>query len=161
MVVGIPQPAAAAVVTGVRVNAAEARMIRLVNAARVQAGMPTLVLAPGYTDVARRWSRAMSARHTLGHNPRLAANLSVAGGRTWRAVGENVAFGYSAGVIFGMYMRSPRHRANILDRSYRYVGIGWVEAGSGRGYTTLVFSNTYSAGYGPSRTVPARCTSHR
>lgn len=133
-------------------------MVRLVNAARLRAGLPGLHLAPGYVDVARRWSRAMAARHTLVHNPRLAANLAVAGGQTWRVIGENVAYGYSAGVVFGMYMRSAPHRANILGRSYRYVGVGWVEAGSGRGYTTLVFANSYSSSYGPTRVAPAPCT---
>jgi uncharacterized protein YkwD len=148
------------VVRGIRVNAAEARMLKLVNASRGRAGLPGLRLAPGYTDVARRWSHAMAARHALVHNPRLVANVRVSGGATWRAVGENVAFGYSADVVFQMYMRSPPHRSNILGRTYRYIGVGWVETGAGPGYTTLVFSNSYSARYGPSRVQPARCTTH-
>jgi uncharacterized protein YkwD len=163
--IGVLAPAASAsaatstlVVGGVRVNAAEARMVRLVNASRGRAGLPGLRLAPGYTDVARRWSRAMAARHTLVHNPSLAANVRVAGGATWRAIGENVAFGYSPDVIFRMYMRSAPHRSNILGRSYRYLGVGWVQTASGPGYTTLVFSSSYSTSYGPTRVPPGPCS---
>lgn len=151
-------PASASItsVSGVRVNGAEARLVRLLNAQRVRAGLPALRLAPGYTDVARRWSRAMAARHTLVHNPRLAASVSNAGGRTWRAIGENVAFGYRPETVFTSFMGSAPHRANIMSGSYRYVGVGWVETG-GRGYTTLVFANAYSSSYGPARVAAAPC----
>lgn len=165
IVVAGPAQAASAsastVVDGVRVNAAEARLARLVNASRSRAGLPRLQFAPGYTDVARRWSLAMAARHTLVHNPRLAANVSLVGGATWRAIGENIAFGYSPDVIFRMYMNSPPHRANILSARYRFFGVGWVETAGGPGYTTLVFSSAYSRSYGPSRVAPVRCTADR
>ncbi|MEP7053857.1 MAG: CAP domain-containing protein [Actinomycetota bacterium] len=145
---------------GVRVNAAEARMFRLVNASRHHAGLAPLRLAPGYTDVARRWSRAMAVRHTLVHNPRLVANVTTSGGATWRAIGENVAYGYRPDVVYGMYMNSPPHRANILGPGYRYIGVGWVQTAAGPGYTTLVFSSSYSSSYGPTRVPPGPCTVH-
>lgn len=132
-------------------------MLGLVNAARQRAGLRPLRLAPGYTDVARRWSRRMAVRRTLVHNPSLAANVRVAGGASWRVIGENVAYGGDAASVFGMYMRSAPHRNNILGRRYSHVGIGWVESGQGIGYTTLVFSSTYSASYGPARVLPAPC----
>ncbi|MEO6712977.1 MAG: CAP domain-containing protein [Mycobacteriales bacterium] len=153
--------AATTTISRVRLNAAEARMLRLVNVQRARAGVPVLRIAAGYTDVARRWSRAMAARHTLVHNPRLAANVSTSGGATWRAIGENVAYGYGPSTVFAMYMKSPPHRANILSRSYRYVGIGWVETSAGPGYTTLVFSSSYSTSYGPARVAPAPCRLYR
>ena len=137
-----------------RVNAAEGRLLRLVNVARRQAGVRPLRLAPGFTDVARRWSKGMAVRRTLTHNPHLAASVQVAGGASWRVIGENVAFGGDADSVFRMYMASAPHRANILSPSYQFLGIGWVERDKGRGYTTLVFSSAYSHAYGPTRVEP-------
>ena len=99
----------------------------------------------------------MAARRTLVHNPRLAAHVRVAGGATWKSIGENVAYGYSANTVFRTYMQSAPHRANILSRNYSHVGVGWVETG-GTGYTTLVFSSSYSTAYGRSRVPPAQCS---
>jgi uncharacterized protein YkwD len=153
---GPASPASAfTVVSGVRLNAAEARMFALVNAARVSHGLPALRLAPGYTDVARRWSASMATRRTLVHNPHLAANVVASGGQDFRIAGENVAFGGSANVVFPAYMNSPPHRHNILGASYQYAGIGWVESAHGPGFTTMVFAADYSPSYGGCR-VPAR-----
>jgi uncharacterized protein YkwD len=54
--------------------------------------------------------------------------------------GENVAVGYRSGrsVVNAGWMRSPGHRANILDRRFRMMGIGARRAG-GRWYVAQVF----------------------
>jgi uncharacterized protein YkwD len=137
-----------------RVNAAEARFLTLVNRARSARGIAKLSIAPGYTDVARRWSAVMAKRARMAHNPDLISQVSRSGGSRWRAVAENVAYGDSADEVFAIYMRSAPHRANILNRSYRWIGLGWAERANGVGYNTQVFVNTYSTGYGGSR-VPA------
>jgi uncharacterized protein YkwD len=50
--------------------------------------------------------------------------------RTSWTVGENIAWGSgtlaSAGALVDAWMKSPPHRANILQRSYREVGVGLV-----------------------------------
>ena len=129
-------------------------MLRLVNSARTSRGLPALALAPGYTDVARRWSATMAGRFTMFHNPRLAADVTASGGSSFRVLGENVAWGGSADTVFPAYMRSTGHRRNILGAGYHYVGIGWVESARGPGFTTLVFAGGYSSSYGGCR-VPA------
>jgi hypothetical protein len=48
-------------------------------------------------------------------------------------------------------MNSPGHRANILDRSMRYLGMGWVERPDGSGYNTQVFVDSYTSAYGHTR----------
>lgn len=139
---------------GVRVNAVEARVLTLINRARTSRGIPAVKIVPGFTDVARRWSAVMATRRQMVHNPSLVTQVVAGGGSGWRALAENVGYGYDADTLFAAYMRSAPHRANILSRAYRYVGIGWAERPGGLGYNTQVFVNTYSTSYGRSR-VPA------
>jgi uncharacterized protein YkwD len=154
-VVPTGRPAAAfQILPGIRVNAVEARLLRLVNAARTNRGIPALKITPGYTDVARRWSAVMATRRQMAHNPSLVTQVAASGGSAWRAVAENVGYGYDADTLFQAYMRSTLHRANILNPTYRYVGMGWAERPGGLGFNTQVFVNTYSTRYGRSR-VPA------
>ena len=57
-----------------------------------------------------------------------------------RMVGENVAFGYPTGraVVNRGWMRSSGHRANILKREYRKMGLA-ARKGGGRWYVAQVF----------------------
>jgi hypothetical protein len=50
-------------------------------------------------------------------------------------------------------MASPPHRANILDPTERYLGVGVVQRGDSA-WNTLDFTDAYSSAYGPTR-VPA------
>ena len=56
-------------------------------------------------------------------------------------VGENVAEGYRTGrsVVNEGWMKSPGHRANILDPAYRLMGIGARKGPDGRWYVAQVF----------------------
>jgi hypothetical protein len=53
-------------------------------------------------------------------------------------VGENVGYGPDALAVHVAFMRSPGHRANILDRDYSEVGVGAVVRG-GRVWVAEVF----------------------
>ena len=55
-----------------------------------------------------------------------------------RAVGENVGYGASVASVHAMLMRSPAHRANILNRRYDEIGLG-VRRVKGRLWVTQVF----------------------
>ena len=56
------------------------------------------------------------------------------------AVGENVAYGYSSGsAVVAGWMGSSGHRANILNGSYRLLGVGAVQSSDGRWYAAQVF----------------------
>jgi hypothetical protein len=57
-------------------------------------------------------------------------------------------------------MHSAPHRANILDRSARYVGVGTVERGD-LAYNTLDFVDAYSRSYGSTRVPAAALTMDR
>lgn len=150
--VALPANAAAFTsVHGVRLNSVEARLTVLINQARTSRGIPALTVTPGTTDLARAWSLHQASRNLMYHNPRLVAGVEGHGSRDWRAAAENVGRGWDPDSLFQAYMNSPAHRANILDRSLRYLGIGWVERPDGSGYNTQVFVDRYSTAYGRTR----------
>ena len=60
-----------------------------------------------------------------------------------RMVGENVAAGFTSGkAVTAGWMGSPGHRANLLTRDYRLIGVGAVKASNGRWYVSEVFGRS-------------------
>jgi uncharacterized protein YkwD len=56
------------------------------------------------------------------------------------SVGENVAYGYPDGkAVTAGWMGSAGHRANILNSSYRLIGVGAAQNAEGRWYVAQVF----------------------
>jgi uncharacterized protein YkwD len=147
--------ASAARVDSVRLNGFEAKLVADINAARRNAGLRTLVVVPGATDVARRWSWRMAGGEQLWHNPSIVRDMEKAGSSAWGMLAENVGYGGSEDPqsLFRAYMASPPHRANILDPAVRYLGVGVVER-QGTAWNTLDFVDAYSTHYGHTR-VPA------
>ncbi len=131
---------------GVRLNSHEARLVDLVNRARADRGLVRLKVVAAATDVARPWSVRLASAGSLSHNPQLRPHLSARGCGAPRLVGENVAYNAtSADEMFQMYMDSPGHRANILEPTYRVVGMASVErntAGFRYVYNTQVFASS-------------------
>lgn len=136
---------------GVRLNAVEARLVLLINKTRAARGLPALTVASGTTDLARAWSLNQATKNTLYHNPNLTSDIGRYGSADWRLVAENVGRGWGADSLFNAYMNSPGHRANILNGTVRYIGMGWVERPDGSGYNTQVFVSHYSGTYGRTR----------
>jgi uncharacterized protein YkwD len=64
----------------------------------------------------------MASRHRLYHS-----DLSRI--CCYRAVGENVGYATTVYRVHQALMASPGHRANILDRRWRGVGVGVVKSG--------------------------------
>ena len=81
---------------------------------------------------ARSHSRAMAARGDLYHT----SNFSVI--CCWSAIAENIGYGGSVPTLHRAFMASPPHRANLLNRRLRQVGIGIVVEGN-RLWITEVF----------------------
>jgi hypothetical protein len=122
------------------------RLLALVNGAREQHGLRPLALTGGTTTVASDWTRHLAASGTLSHNPQLGEQLSAHGSRNWGTYGENVGVGGADDPdnLFNAYMNSPEHRANILNSSYRYVGVAVVFTGS-QAWNTFDFVDAYGA----------------
>src|SRR4051794_6543386 len=145
--VAMTTPAAATerTVNAVRLNGYEAGLVARINDARRAAGLRALVVVPGATDVARRWSWHLAGAEVLSHNPQLADDLGRAGSASWTEIAENVGEASSTdpGSLFHAYMNSPPHRENILDSHARFIGVGVVER-AGVAWNTLDFTNAYT-----------------
>ena len=123
----------------------------VLNAERARHRLRPFRLNRRLSEAARRHSRAMARRRFFSHNSlsgrsfvdRIRRTGYLRGARSW-AVGENIAYGSyvrsSARAIGRAWMNSPGHRANILSRSYRAIGIGIARGtpagGPGATYTT-------------------------
>ena len=112
-------------------TAYENEVLRLVNVERERYGLGKLSADEGAVQVAhvRAKELVQSFSHTRpnGTSCFTAADES---GVTYRAAGENIAYGYSTPeqVVQG-WMNSEGHRKNILSSSFSKIGIGCYESG--------------------------------
>lgn len=122
-------PAAAATMSGVTLNGYEARLVADINATRAAHGLAPLRVLAGPTDVARGWAWQLAEQATLGHNPALGYQLGRHGCGGWTTIDENVgraAFN-DPDAVYRLYLASPAHLANILDRTVTAIGVGAVQ----------------------------------
>ena len=135
-----------------RLSSYDARLLHDINRTRVAHGRARLIATAGTTDVAHRWSCHMGRWQMLTHRGNLVAALSNHGSGAWHVMGENIGVAASsdADALFHAYMHSPKHRANILDRDYRFLGIH-TERRHGQRWNTLDFVDRYSGKYGATR----------
>lgn len=136
-------------------EAKEKRTLQLHNQTRAQRGLGTLCVNATLTRAARAHSLEMIQRDYMSHN---SYNGETPGARLrrfgydWRTYGENVAWG-SAGSYsspetrFKAWMNSPEHRANILNGTFREIGIG-TATGTFKGYRN---ATTYTVDFGTRR----------
>ncbi|MFY9844418.1 MAG: CAP domain-containing protein [Terriglobales bacterium] len=108
----------------------ERELFASVNQARRAQGLPSLQWNESLAIAARRHASVMaergSAQHGFDGEPSLSVRVKQAGARfTW--LSENVTQGPSPEFIHVQFMKSPPHRANILDRDMDSIGIGIVE----------------------------------
>lgn len=121
---------------------AEQQLLRDVNQERKAHGLPTLKPDIALADAARKHAQKMAAQGTASHQfrgePNQLARARAAGAHfSW--LSENVDEGTSATTIHQSFMKSPLHRANILDRDMDSIGIGIVE-GNGHLFAVEDFS---------------------
>jgi uncharacterized protein YkwD len=107
----------------------------VLNARRARHDLRPLRLNRNLSTAARRHSRAMARRKFFSHDSldgasfvdRIRATGYLSGASSW-LVGENIAYGSgdrsSPRSIGAAWMNSPPHRANILSKSFREIGIG-------------------------------------
>ena len=112
--------------------AAEQQLIDLVNQERQRQGLAELAHEPKLTEAAREHAQRMADRGSLSHQfpgePALRDRIARTDLR-FKAVAENVGYANSVERVHSTFMRSPGHRANILDPDYNAVGIGVVRRG--------------------------------
>src|SRR2546423_4838720 len=110
----------------------EARMLDLVNQERVAAGLRPLDSDPELTQVARQHSMDMFSRGYFAHvtpEARDPVERMRQANVRFITAGENHALAPTLQIAHTGLMRSPGHRANILQRDFGRVGIGIMDGG--------------------------------
>jgi uncharacterized protein YkwD len=123
----------------------------LINRERTRRGIRKLRRNPRLDLASRRHARAMAARNFFEHGNfvgRIRSANYLRGARGWR-LGENIAWGSgvlsSPDEIVDAWMHSPGHRANILQRGFREIGIGIARGTPNRSYEN---GATYATDFG-------------
>jgi uncharacterized protein YkwD len=132
----------------------KAMTLCLLNFERTRAGLPPLVENPLLDRAAERHSSDMVRRHFFEHvNPDGATPQTRMAASGYSATGgENIAFGdgglASPASIVDGWMHSPGHRANILQPTYREVGIGVTLGNTPNRAGSGLRSATYTTDFG-------------
>jgi uncharacterized protein YkwD len=125
----------------------EASLLSVMNEVRASNGLRPLRVDVRLERAARRHSSRMLQVQSMFHG-NFARRIRRVGVHAPR-VGENLAWGTgplaNARAIVNMWLASPEHRANLLHRGYRTVGVG-VRGGSFSGYPGAVLITTDFAG---------------
>jgi hypothetical protein len=117
-------------------------IVELTNKERQKQGLPPLKINPLLSEAARRKAADMFAFNYWSHTSpsgRSPWYFFKEGGYNYVVAGENLAKDFSnpEGVVTA-WMKSPTHRANIVDARFKEIGVAVVD-GTLKGYqTTLV-----------------------
>ena len=127
----------------VSLSALETSLLARVNTVRRSRGLRALTVSGGLTSAAEYHSRQMVQHGFFEHESRNGGSFwkrvqrfySSRGFRSWD-VGENLAYGspdLGAAATVRMWMNSPRHRENLLSRSWREIGLDALHDASAHG----------------------------
>jgi uncharacterized protein YkwD len=110
----------------------EQRMLDLVNAERTKRDLPPLAMDATLRSLARSYALDLFARGYFSHTSK--EGLSPFdrmrnAGVIYGMAGENLALAPTLDLAHDGLMNSPGHRANILNRGFRKVGIGVLDGG--------------------------------
>lgn len=118
----------------------ENEVIRLVNEIRVKNGLNELEADWELSRVARYKSQDMKDNNYFSHtSPVYGSPFEMIKhfGLSYKSAGENIAKGQtSPQAVVNAWMNSSGHRANILNKSYTKIGVGYVKSGN---YWTQMF----------------------
>lgn len=118
----------------------ESEVIRLVNEIRVKNGLSPLTADWELSRVARYKSQDMKDNNYFSHTSPIYGSpftMMKNFGISYRSAAENIARGQKTpqAVVNG-WMNSSGHRANILNATYKKIGVGYVPSGN---YWTQMF----------------------
>ena len=140
----------------VQLAAFEKQMAQMVNTARKNAKLPSLVFDEKLAEVARAHSLEMRDKNYFAHESPTASlrnpidRYRAAFGQTPAVVAENVYRAWSSApqkttlktiqTAHAALMNSPHHRENILESRVQRIGIGFVVNKNGDLWVTQMFS---------------------
>ncbi|MGB8944509.1 MAG: CAP domain-containing protein, partial [Streptomyces sp.] len=120
-------------------NSYSAEVTRLVNAERAKSGCGPVTLNSKLGNAAQGHSDDMAERDFFDHtNPdgKDPGDRVTAAGYKWTTYGENIAAGQrSPSAVMDSWMNSSGHRANILNCSFKEIGVGYRQGSGGPWWT--------------------------
>jgi uncharacterized protein YkwD len=155
----LASPASADRSSAIRQKALDKQLLVQVNSLRAQHGLRPLRLAHGLSAAATRHSLQMAERGYFSHSSadgtafwkRIQRLYPAKGFRRW-TVGENLIWEapeLSATEALRLWMASSPHRANLLSRTWREIGISVVASpvapGVYRGQTVMIATVDFGA----------------
>ncbi|MFE5028626.1 CAP domain-containing protein [Streptomyces sp. NPDC056656] len=127
-------PATTAPATTAPASGDTARVLTLVNNERSKAGCSPLTMNAKLTKAAQDHSKDMASHRNMSHTGSDGSSPDdriTRAGYSWSSYGENVAYGYSTPEkVMAGWMSSPGHKRNILDCSFKEIGIGLAQPNS-------------------------------
>ncbi len=113
--------------------------LSLINTFRAQNGAGPLEMSSTLTNSATWLSSDMATKNYFSHTDSLGRDLKTrltSFGYTGSSIAENIAAGQSSAQdVFTAWQNSPGHRVNMLNPTYRVIGVGRVVQ-PGSPYTT-------------------------
>jgi uncharacterized protein YkwD len=120
----------------------EAQVLALVNKERTAGGCSPVTANDRLTRAADDYSDVMASSGVMSHTGPDGSTMTTrveAAGYQWSTLGENIARGQAdAASVMKSWMNSPGHRANILNCSFKELGVG-VHFGDGGPWWTQNF----------------------
>jgi len=125
----------------------EQRVFDLINAERSVEGGQPLMWDAALCLLARLHSESMARQGFFSHVDQngtdTAARAAALGIRGWQGLGENIAYnqGFDNPAAYAVerWMRSDKHRGNILNAGFTHAGLGVAKSSDGRIFFTQVF----------------------
>jgi uncharacterized protein YkwD len=112
------------------------------NHARAAHGLPKVHIDPQLSKTASKHTGKMVSKTLLYHTTNSQFYSWVT---NWSMVGEIVGEGGGVKSLQHAFMHSPEHRANILEKSFKYVGVG-VKRKNGLMWVTVQFESSNDPG---------------
>lgn len=120
--------------TNTNLSVFEQQVIDLTNQERAKHGLNALQVDSELSKVAREKSKDMANNHYFSHNsPTYGSPFDMMKqfGITYRTAGENIAMGQrTPQEVVQAWMNSEGHRANILNKNFTHIGVGYVADGN-------------------------------
>ena len=118
----------------------EEQVVNLTNQKRIANGLPALKLNWELSRVARIKSQDMKDRNYFSHtSPTYGSPFEMMKkfNISYRTAGENIAKGQrTPEEVVNAWWNSPGHKANMLNKSFTQIGVGYVASGN---YWTQMF----------------------
>ncbi|MCH7322620.1 CAP domain-containing protein [Solibacillus sp. MA9] len=116
------------------VAAIEKQVVELTNKERAKFGLAALEMDQPLMAAAREKSQDMKNNNYFSHtSPTFGSPFDrmKALGISYKSAGENIAKGQtSAAQVVEAWMNSEGHRANILNKDFTHIGVGYVKSGN-------------------------------